>query len=184
MATREQAQSTKSSVQMRAVPAQLATVTDLSQAQIAAITEAINPLIADNIALYVKTKNYHWHLSGPRFRDLHLLFDEQAEAILAAIDVMAERVRRIGGTTVRSIGQVSQLQTISDDNDDFVPSREMVRRLMEDNNQVVQNMRAAAELCEQNKDLATANELQELLDKAERRKWFLFEILQEDERKP
>jgi starvation-inducible DNA-binding protein len=184
MATREQAQSTQGAVQMRAVPAQLATVTDLSQAQVSAITEALNPLIADHISLYIKTKNYHWHLSGPRFRDLHLLFEEQADAILAAVDSIAERVRRIGGTTVRSISHISQLRTLSDDNDDFVSPQEMVRRLMEDHNQIVQNMRAAVELCEQNKDLGTTNELQELLDKAERRKWFLFEVSQEGESKP
>jgi starvation-inducible DNA-binding protein len=184
MATREQSQSTQSAVQTCAIPAQLATVTDLSQAQISAVTEALNPLIADHISLYIKTKNYHWHLSGPRFRDLHLLFEEQAEALLAAVDVMAERVRRIGGTTVRSIGHISQLRTLSDDNDDFVSPREMAHRLMEDHNQIVQNMRAAAELCDQNKDLGTTNELQELLDKAERRKWFLFEISQEGESKP
>lgn len=183
MATGEQAQPMQSSVQMRAIPAQLATVTDLSQAQVSAITDVLNPLVADHISLYIKTKNYHWHLSGPRFRDLHLLFDEQAEAILAAVDTIAERVRRIGGTTVRSIGHVSQLRTLSDDNDNFVSSQHMVRRLMEDHNQIVQNMRAAVELCEQNKDLGTTNELQELLDKAERRKWFLFEISQEGEGK-
>src|SRR5690348_9284886 len=100
-----------------AVPTPLATPTDLSAAQTQAITEALNPLIADSFALYVKLKNFHWHLSGRHFRDYHLLFDEQAEKVLASIDLMAERVRRIGGTTVRSIGHIGQLQTIPDDND-------------------------------------------------------------------
>ena len=113
-------------------PASLATVTDLSKEETQAITEALNPLIADALTLYVKLKNFHWHLSGSHFRDYHLLFDEQADRVVASIDLMAERVRRVGGTTLRSIGHISQLQTIPDDNDEFVPSGEMIRRLIED----------------------------------------------------
>ncbi len=159
-------------------PSQLATVTDLMPQEVQAITEAVNPLIADAFALYVKTKNFHWHLAGSHFRDYHLLFDEHADAIFESIDIMAERVRRVGGTTIRSISHVSQLQTIDDDNDDFVPAGEMVRRLMQDNGHIAQNIRAAIAVCDRNRDSATSNLLQTILDETERRKWFLFEIVQ------
>jgi starvation-inducible DNA-binding protein len=162
------------------VPAQLATPTDLSKEQTRAITEAVNPLIADAFALYVKYKNFHWHLFGTHFRSYHLMFDEHAEQVLASIDLLAERVRRVGGTTVRSIGHIGQLQSIQDDNNDAVPSFEMVRRLMEDENQIARNQRAAIDVCEENKDSVTSNVLQEILDLTEKRKWFLFEILQSD----
>jgi starvation-inducible DNA-binding protein len=157
---------------------QLATVTDLTQQEARAITEGVNPLIADAFALYVKTKNFHWHLYGPHFRDYHLLFDEQAGAILESIDVMAERVRKVGGSTIKSIGQISQLQTIRDDNDELVPGNVMVRRLMEDNAHVAEKLRGAIAVCDRNRDSATSNSLQEILDATERRKWFLFEMLQ------
>ncbi len=175
MTTKEKAPTKQ---QTKASPAQLATMTDLKQEEVQAIAEAINPLVADAFALYVKTKNFHWHLSGSHFRDYHLLFDEHADAIFASIDVLAERVRRIGGTTIRSIGHISQLQTIQDDNSDFVPAGEMVRRLMEDNGKLAQAQRAAHEVCEQNRDVATASELEVIIDQTERRKWFLFEVLQ------
>ncbi|MGA9153201.1 MAG: ferritin-like domain-containing protein, partial [Candidatus Nitrosopolaris sp.] len=109
-------QSTKAKVESYPAPAQLATETDLSPHEVKAITEAVNPLIADAFALYVKTKNFHWHLYGSHFRDYHLLLDEHADAIFDSIDIMAERVRRIGGTTIRSISHIGQLQTIEDDN--------------------------------------------------------------------
>lgn len=109
------------------------------------VTEAINPLVADTFALYVKTKNYHWHLSGARFRDLHLFFDEQAEEIFAFTDPMAERTRRIGGTTIRSISHINALQTINDDNEEFRNPDDMIRRLMEDNRHYVQLQRRAHE---------------------------------------
>ena len=160
------------------VARQLATPTDLAQKEVQAITEALNPLIADAFALYVKTKNFHWHLSGSHFRDYHLLLDEHAEAIFASVDTLAERVRRIGGGTIRSISHISQLQTIQDDNDEFVPAGEMMRRLMEDNVHLVQMQRAAHEVCDQNHDVATASELETIIDETERRKWFLFEIYQ------
>jgi len=159
-------------------PQRLATVTDLMPQEVQAITEVVNPLIADAFALYTKTKNYHWHLAGSHFSGYHKLFDEQAEQILASIDPMAERLRKIGGTTIRSIRHISQLQTIQDDNDDFVSAGEMVRHLMDDNNRTAQMLRAAIQVCDQNRDSATSNLLQDLLDKAERRKWFLFEIMQ------
>ena len=159
-------------------PRQLATQTDLKPQEVQRITEALNPLIADAFALYVKTKNFHWHLSGSHFRDYHLLFDEHADQIFASIDILAERVRRVGGTTIRSISHVSQLQTIQDDNEEFVSPGDMVRRLMEDNAHICVNQRAAHEVCEQCRDVATASLLEVIIDETERRKWFLFEVYQ------
>ena len=159
-------------------PRQLATQTDLKPQEAQRITEALNPLIADAFALYVKTKNFHWHLSGSHFRDYHLLFDEHADQIFASIDILAERVRRVGGTTIRSVSHVSQLQTIQDDNEEFVSSGDMVRRLMEDNAHICVNQRAAHEVCEQCRDVATASQLEVIIDETERRKWFLFEVYQ------
>ena len=171
-------QATRTHVKSFPAPAQLATLTDLTSQEAQAVTDAVNPLIADAFALYVKTKNFHWHLAGSHFRDYHLLFDEQADAIFASIDIMAERVRRVGGTTIRSISHIGQLQTIEDDNTDFVPAGEMVKRLMEDNEHIAKNIRDAIEVCDKNRDSATSNELQQILDETERRKWFLFEIMQ------
>ncbi|HBY98364.1 MAG TPA: DNA starvation/stationary phase protection protein [Chloroflexi bacterium] len=157
-------------------PKSLATPTDLTADEAQAVVEAVNPILADAFALYVKTKNFHWHVAGAHFRDYHLLFDEQAEAILGSIDLLAERVRKVGGTTLRSISHISQLQTISDDNDDYVPPIEMMRRLLADNRHIAKVMREAIEVCENHRDTPTANLLQELLDETERRIWFLFEI--------
>ncbi len=128
----------------------------------------------------VKTKNFHWHLSGPRFRDYHLLFDERAATILESIDVLAEWVRKLGGTTIRSIAHIGQLQTIADDNDNFVPTSEMIRRLLADNRQMAAQQRAAIAVCDAHKDTPTGNILQEILDQTERRIWFLFELSQAD----
>ncbi|HEX6480822.1 MAG TPA: DNA starvation/stationary phase protection protein [Ktedonobacteraceae bacterium] len=157
---------------------QLATPTDLAPKESQAITEALNPLVADLFALYVKTKNFHWHLAGSHFPDYHELFDQQAEQVFDAIDTLAERVRRVGGTTIRSISHISQLQTIEDDNNEFVPAGEMMRRLMEDNAHLAKKQREAHQVCEQNRDVATASVLEILIDESERRKWFLFEIVQ------
>lgn len=162
------------------VPRQLATSTDLKPEDVRAVAEAVNPLIADAFALYVKTKNFHWHLAGPRFRDYHLLFDEQAAAILESIDVLAERVRKLGGETIRSIGHIGRLQTIKDDDDEFVPTSEMIRRLLADNRQMAEAQRAAIEVCDEHDDTPTGNILQEILDQTERRIWFLFELNQPD----
>jgi starvation-inducible DNA-binding protein len=156
----------------------LATPTDLTADEVRAIVTAVNPLIADSFALYVKAKNFHWHLAGSHFRDYHLLFDEHAEAIFAAIDTLAERVRRIGGTTVRSVSHISQLQTIQDDNEDFVQAGEMIRRLLHDNQHLAEAQRAAIAVCDKHRDSATSNLLQEILNQTERRTWFLFEIAQ------
>ena len=171
--------STKSVVKSSSVaPRQLATPTDLEPEEVRAVTEVVNRLVADAFALYVKTKNFHWHLAGSHFRDFHLLFDEQAESILAAIDPLAERIRKTGGTTMRSIGHIAQAQTIADDNDEFVPAGEMVQRLLADNRQLAAAQRAAIEVCDGHKDTPTGNLLQEILDETERRVWFLFEVAQ------
>ncbi len=159
-------------------PKRLATPTDLKPAEARAIVEAINPLVAGAFALYIKTKNYHWHISGPHFRDYHLLFEEQAEQIFDSIDVMAERVRRIGGTTIRSLSHVQKLSPVQDDNDDEVAPHEMLRRLLEDNQTVAHAMRNAITVCDQNHDLVTSNALEELLDQTEKRVWFLYEAMQ------
>jgi len=160
-------------------PPQLSTPTVLTPHEVRAVTEAINPLIADAFALYVKTKNYHWHLYGPHFNDYHKMFDEQAEAIFDSIDEMAERVRKIGGTTIRSISHISQLQTIEDDNEDLVSPEKMVRRLAEDNGRMAKALHDAIHVCDKNRDLGTSNLLQDVLDKTDRRVWFLFETQQE-----
>jgi starvation-inducible DNA-binding protein len=161
-------------------PRPLATPTDLNPDEVRNVCDAVNPLVADSIALYVKTKNFHWHVSGQHFRDYHLLFDEQAESILESVDVLAERLRKIGGTTIRSIGQIGTLQTIADDEEEFVPPVEMIRRLLEDNRHMAEHQRAAIEVCDQNRDTPTGNLLQEVLDQTERRVWFLHEILQQE----
>jgi starvation-inducible DNA-binding protein len=160
-------------------PPSLATPTDLKPEQVQAVVQAINPLIADTFALFVKTKNFHWHLSGRHFRDYHLLFDEHAEMLISSIDDLAERVRRIGGTTIRSISHIGELQTIQDDNDEFVSCDRMMHRLLDDNRQMAEAQRAAIDVCEDNRDTPTANLLQEILDGTEKRIWFLNEICQD-----
>jgi len=162
----------------RSAPARLATPTDLSPEQVRAVTEAVNPIIADAIALYMKTKNFHWHVSGVHFRDFHLLFDEQADQLFASVDPLAERVRKLGGTTLRSVGHVARLQTIADDEEDYVSPAEMVRRLLADNRHMAERQRAAIDVCSANHDEATGNLLQEIIDETERRIWFLYEVSQ------
>lgn len=160
------------------VPEALATPSDIQREQVQAIAQAVNGLVADAFALYIKTKNFHWHLAGVHFRDLHLLFDEQAEAIFASIDLLAERVRRIGGTTIRSVGQIAELTSIADDNEAYVSAPDMVARLMDDNRKMVAAMRAAHDVCDQGRDMGTASILETLIDETERRVWFLFEVHQ------
>lgn len=167
-------------LQLYPAPKPLATPTDLTSNEARAVVEAVNPIIADAFALYVKTKNYHWHVSGPHFRDYHLLFDEQAEGILDSIDPLAERVRKLGGTTIHSIGQIGQMQTIADDNDEFVAPIEMMQRLLADNREVAKRQRAAIQVCDAQHDAPTSDLLQEILNETERRIWFLFEICQPD----
>src|SRR5262249_25174631 len=142
------------------------------------VTGALNILLADIFALYLKTKNFHWHVSGPNFRDYHLLLDEQAEQILAVSDDLAERVRKIGGTTLRSIGQIGRMQRVLDNDADYVTPLDMLAELRDDNIQVVTNMRETHELCEQYQDVATASLLENWINEAERRVWFLFEATQ------
>jgi starvation-inducible DNA-binding protein len=153
----------------------LDTPTDLSDVAVRDISKALNGLLADAFALYLKTKNFHWHVSGPHFRDYHLLLDEQAEQIFATTDELAERVRKIGGVTLRSIGDISKHQSIKDNDEDFVPPREMLRELLADNKTVAQAMREAHDLCDKHEDVATASLLEVWIDQTERRTWFLFE---------
>lgn len=162
------------------VPRQLATPSHLGQKAHEAISKAINPLVADAFALYVKTKNFHWHLAGPHFRDYHLLFDEQADQIFEMIDVLAERIRKLGGLTIHSIGEIKRLQTIQDDDDAFVESKEMVRRLFEDNKKFAARMLEAHKVCEDHQDFASTSILEIMIDETERRAWFLFEIQTEE----
>lgn len=157
-------------------PKQLATPTDLKPSEVEKIVAAVNPLIADAFALYSKTKNFHWHLASSHFRDYHVMLDEQATAIFEGIDPLAERMRRIGGTTIRSISHISQLQTISDDNNEFVAPDQMIAELLKDNQQIAKNQREAIDITEKSRDTPTSNLLQELLDQTERRIWFLFEV--------
>jgi starvation-inducible DNA-binding protein len=140
-----------------------------------AVAAALNAVLADSFALYLKTKNFHWHVSGPHFRDYHLLFDEQAAEIIAATDVMAERVRKTGGRTLRSIGHVGRLQRVRDNDRDFVPAGEMLRELMADNRAVADAMREAHALADAHRDVATASLLEVWIDEAEKRAWFLAE---------
>lgn len=156
-------------------PKQLATPTDLKPDEVEKVVLAVNPLIADAFALYVKTKNFHWHLASSHFREYHKLFDQHAKDIFASIDPMAERLRKIGGTTIRSISHITALQTISDENSDFVTADKMIAELLDDNRHIAKAMRDAIEACDDNRDSVTSNLLQEVLDKTERRIWFLFE---------
>ena len=158
----------------------LDTPSDLSQAASEKISAALNVLLADAFALYLKTKNFHWHVSGRHFRDYHLMLDEQSDAIFATTDQLAERVRKIGGTTVRSIGQVAKLQTIKDNNESYVPPRDMLRELMEDNKHVAAAMRKAHKLCDDHEDSGTAGLLETFIDETERRTWFLFEASRQE----
>jgi len=160
--------------------ADLDTPTDLPPAAVEKISGALNTLLADAFALYVKTKNFHWHTSGRHFRDYHLMLDEQSEAIFATTDQLAERVRKLGGTTLRSIGQIGKFQTIKDNDESYVPPREMLRELMEDNKHVVAAMRKAHKLADDHEDSGTAGLLETFIDETERRTWFLFEASRQE----
>ena len=144
------------------------------------IADALNALLADMFALYLKTKNFHWHVSGPHFRDYHLLLDEQADQLYATTDPIAERVRKLGGTTMRSIGHIARLQRTVDNNAEFVAPHDMLVELREDNNQLAARMREAHTLCDEHGDVATASLLEVWIDEAEGRAWFLREIVQRD----
>ena len=155
--------------------ASLTTPSDLGSNAAKEIGGALNALLADVLALYLKTKNFHWHVSGPHFRDYHLLLDEQATQIFAISDDIAERVRKIGGTTVRSIGHIARLQRVSDNDQEFVGARDMLLELHGDNRALVESMRAAHEVASRSNDFATTSLIEVWIDEAERRAWFLFE---------
>jgi starvation-inducible DNA-binding protein len=160
--------------------APLSTPSDLGPNTIRDIAGALNVLLADMIALYLKTKNFHWHVSGPHFRDYHLMLDEQSDQILASTDDIAERVRKVGGTTLRSVGHVRRLQRVVDNDADYVTPMGMLAELRDDNKQLAARMREAHDLCDEYGDVATASLLENWIDEAERRTWFLFESTSEE----
>ena len=144
---------------------------------VATISFAMTVILADMFALYIKTKNFHWHVSGPHFRDYHLLLDEQGEQIFSTTDAIAERVRKIGGTTLHSIGHIARLQRIGDNDNDFVAAEDMLAELLEDNWQLPVNLRAAHACCDEYGDVASASLIETWIDEAERRIWFLRETI-------
>ena len=153
----------------------LDTPTDLKPEGVKAISDAINGVLADTFALYLKTKNFHWHISGPHFRDYHLLLDEQGEQIFETTDELAERVRKIGGRTLHSIGQIAKLQRIKDNDQDYVDPEDMLLELVRDNKALVASMREAHEVAHKHEDVATTSILENFIDAGEKRVWFLFE---------
>src|SRR5213078_685938 len=155
--------------------APLATRTDLSRAGVKDITGAMNAILADVFALHLKTKNFHWHLSGPHFRDYHLLFDEQAEQLFGMTDAIAERIRKIGGPTIKSIGHISRLQRVLDNDADYVDPLDMIAELADDNKTLAARLREAHNVCDEQRDVATASLIEVWIDETERRAWFLFE---------
>jgi starvation-inducible DNA-binding protein len=155
--------------------AALATPTDLKPAATRDIGGAMNAILADVFALYLKTKNFHWHLSGPHFRDYHLLFDEQGAQLFAMTDPIAERVRKVGASTLKSIGQIKREQRVLDNDADYVEPLDMVAELRDDNKQLAARLREAHGVCEEHEDIATASLIEVWIDETERRTWFLFE---------
>ena len=153
--------------------------TDLSGDAVMEISSELHKLLADVFALYVKTKNFHWHMTGPHFRDYHLLLDEQGTQIFAMTDDIAERARKIGGTTIRSVSDISKHQRVKDNNLENVASEDMLGELRADNQELTRSLRSAHELCEKHKDLATASLIENWIDETERRTWFLSEIVTE-----
>jgi starvation-inducible DNA-binding protein len=157
----------------------VATSTDLKPDSILEISNTLRELLADVFALYLKTKNFHWHMSGVHFRDFHLLLDEQADQLFAVTDDIAERARKIGGTTLRSISDISKHQRLNDNNDEFVPPRNMLVELCADNQQLTGFLRSSHELCDRHGDVATASLIETWIDESERRTWFLSQIVDE-----
>jgi starvation-inducible DNA-binding protein len=153
----------------------LLTRTDLDRSATKDIAGAMNAILADVFALYLKTKNFHWHLSGPHFRDYHLLFDEQAEQLFAMTDSIAERIRKLGETTIRSIGQIARTQRVLDNDAEYVEPEDMLAELMEDNKALTARLRDAHNVCEEGRDVATTSLIEVWIDETERRTWFLFE---------
>ncbi|GGC64444.1 hypothetical protein GCM10010994_23800 [Chelatococcus reniformis] len=159
----------------RVAPNRLDTPTDLSPEAVLEISDALKALLADTFTLYIKTKNFHWHVSGPHFRDYHLLLDEQAEQIFESTDDLAERARKIGGTTLRSIGQIAKLSRISDNEAEYVDPRDMLLELVADNKAMVASLREAHGVADKHEDFATTSLIENFIDATERRTWFLFE---------
>jgi starvation-inducible DNA-binding protein len=162
-------------------PARLHTPSDLKPNAVRDLSGALNILLADMFALYVKTKNFHWHMSGPHFRDYHLLLDEQGDQIFATTDAIAERVRKIGGTTLHSIGHIGRSQRVADNDAEFVTPMDMLAELRDDNKQLAAHLRETHGLCDEHDDVATASLLEVWIDEAERRTWFLFEATRRTE---
>jgi starvation-inducible DNA-binding protein len=153
--------------------------TDLSGDAVMEISGALRKLLADVFTLYLKTKNFHWHMSGKHFRDYHLLLDEHATQIFAMVDDIAERARKLGGTTIRSISDVSRHQRLKDNNAEFVAPQDMLAELRSDNQQLTRELRSTHDLCDQHDDVATASLIENWIDETERRTWFLSEIVAE-----
>src|SRR5689334_11128372 len=166
---------------LRRRDAPLETRTDLKPAATRDISAALNGILADVFALYAKTKNFHWHMSGPHFRDYHLLLDEQGDQIFATTDVIAERVRKLGQRTIRSIGEISRLKRVDDNDAEFVTPQDMLAELRDDNKTLGARMRETHGLCDERGDVATASLLEVWIDEAERRTWFLYETSRRDE---
>ena len=160
-------------VQRRNAP--LATPTDLKASATKDITGAMNLILADIFALYLKTKNFHWHMSGPHFRDYHLMLDEQADQIYAMVDPIAERIRKVGGTTLRSIGHISRTQRVLDNDAEYVEPMDMLAELRDDNKTLALSFREVHDVCDEHRDIASASLIEVWIDEAERRTWFLFE---------
>lgn len=156
--------------------APLATTTDLDDKATKDISGALNAILADVFAIYFKTKNFHWHMSGPNFRDYHLLLDEQATEVLAMSDPLAERVRKLGGSTLKSIGHISRTQRVLDNDADYVEPRDMLSELRDDNHDLTAKLRIAHDLCNECRDIASASLIETWIDQSERRGWFLFEM--------
>ena len=155
--------------------APLATRTDLSHAAVKDISGAMNAILADVFALYVKTKNFHWHMSGPHFRDYHLLLDEHADQLFAMTDPIAERVRKLGGITLRSIGHIARTQRVLDNDTEYVEPLDMLAELADDNRTLAAHLRETHNVCDEHRDFATASLIEVWIDETERRTWFLFE---------
>jgi starvation-inducible DNA-binding protein len=156
--------------------APITTPTDLKPSAVKDIAGAMNAVLADVFALYLKTKNFHWHMSGPHFRDYHLLLDEHANQIFAMTDPIAERIRKIGGLTIRSIGHVARLQRVLDNDAEYVEPEDMLAELREDNKTLTARLREAHGVCEDHNDVATTSLIESWIDETERRTWFLFEV--------
>ena len=160
--------------QKRDIP--LTVPTDLTRSAVKDIAGAMNAILADVFALYLKTKNFHWHMSGPHFRDYHLLLDEHSDQLYAMTDPIAERIRKLGGLTIKSIGHISRIQRVLDNDADYVDPADMIAELAEDNQTLAARLREAHNVCDEHRDVATASLIEVWIDETERRTWFLSEI--------